>query len=160
MSIRSFALFFLFLGLPLLASAQTNANVYEVDFSQLLPYVLPFYAVTILGLGLFIHKLMRPNFSNKWLYGCCLVGILGAGFISYQFKDIRNKQLPAYQYEPSASVRTLSPELQAKIQERANSDLKETVSNYWVIAIPNFALLALGLIVDRQQQKMLQLEKR
>ena len=154
MSIRFFSLLFLLL-MPVLGLAQTKANVYEVDFSQLLPYVLPFYGVTILALGLFIHKLLRPNFSNKWLYLCCAVGLIGASLIAYQFKDIRQTQLPAYQHEPSVTERTLDPALQEQIRQRETSDLKETVSNYWVVAIPNFALLVLGLVVDRQQKKAL-----
>lgn len=149
-------LIILFCSLPSAALlAQTNANLYEVDFSQLIPYVLPFYGITMIALGLFIHKLMRPNFSNKWLYICCCIGILGAGAIAYQFRDIRQTQLPEYQYEETEKTKKLSPQLQERLRAKETVELQETVSNYWVIAIPNFALLLLGLVVDRQQKKSL-----
>lgn len=155
MSIRLFLMILFLAGFTTAAFAQTNANLYEVDFSQLIPYVLPFYGITIVALGLFIHKLMRPNFSNKWLYICCCIGILGAGIIAYQFKDIRQTQLPEYQYEETAKTKKLSPRLQERLRAKETVELQETVSNYWVIAIPNFALLLLGLVVDRQQKKSL-----
>lgn len=151
MSIRSLFLGLMLLLLTNIAHAQTQANVYHVDFSSLLPYVLPFYGITIVALGLFIHKLMRPNFSNKWLYACCLVGILGSGLIAYQFSHIRSTQLPAYQ--PTSNTEGFDEALAKQIEERETNDLKETIANYWVVAIPNFALLALGFIIDRQQKK-------
>ncbi len=133
-------------------SAQANVNVYYIRLNELIFYVLPFYAVTIAGLGFFIQKLVRPSFPSKWLYLCSIVGILGAGLIAYKFKEIRTTQLP--HAEPSEiNVRDISPELQAQIQEREKSELKETISNYWVVAIPNFILLSLGLALDWRQKK-------
>ncbi|MGH1338915.1 MAG: hypothetical protein ACRBFS_22555 [Aureispira sp.] len=143
--------FFLLIQATLL-SAQTNVNVYYIRLNELLIYVLPFYAVTIAGLGLFIQKLVRPNFPAKWLYICSIIGILGAGLIAYKFKEIRTTQLPSVQ--PSEiNMQDLSPELKEQIWEREKSDMKETIANYWVVAIPNFILLFLGMAVDWGQRK-------
>lgn len=133
-------------------SAQIPVNVHYIHLNELLVYVLPFYMVTILGLGLFIHKLMRPNFSSKWLYICSIVGILGAAAIAYKFQEIRTTQLPDAQ--PSKINMTDIPvEMQESIRARENDELKETVANYWVVAIPNFILLGLGLAVDWRNNK-------
>jgi hypothetical protein len=151
MSIRFYILLLLIIQTtPIFA--QTNVNVYYIRLNELLVYVLPFYAVTILGLGLFIQKLVRPNFPSKWLYICSMVGILGAGLIAYKFKEIRTHQLPSIQ--PSEiNMQGLSPELREQIWEREKSDMKETIANYWVVAIPNFILLFLGLTIDFIQKK-------
>lgn len=133
--------------------AQANPNVHELDFSQLIPYILPFYAITMIALGLFVHKLLRPNFSNKWLYLCCCIGMLGAGIIAYQFQDIRQTQLPEYHYVATPQTKKLPPRLQERLRAKETAEFQEIISNYWVVAIPNFALLLLGLVVDRQQKK-------
>jgi hypothetical protein len=146
-----FLTFFLLLHAWVLA-AQTDVNVYYIRLNELLVYVLPFYMVTLAALGLFIHKLVRPSFSNKWLYICTVVGILGAGLIAYKFKEIRDTQLPNAQ-PTKIDMRDISPELQAQIRERDKNDLKETVANYWIVAIPNFILLGLGLAIDWRQKK-------
>lgn len=132
--------------------AQTNANIYYIQLHELLVYVLPFYSITIVGLGFFIHKLVRPSFPSKWLYICSIVGILGAGLIAYKFKEIRTTQLPSVQ--PSEiNIQDISPKIRDQIWEREKSDMKETIANYWVVAIPNFILLFLGLVVDWRQKK-------
>ena len=128
-------------------AAQNNPNVYYISLEGMLIYVLPFYAITILALGLFIHKLMRPKFPSKWLYICTVIGILGAGLVAFKFQEIRATQLPNAQ--PSAINMTgISEKMQAQIREREKSDAKETIANYWMIAIPNFILLGLGLGLD------------
>lgn len=132
--------------------AQTPNNIHYIDLDDLLFYVLPFYAITILALGLFIHKLMRPNFSNKWLYICTIVGILGAAAIAYKFQEIRTTQLPSAQ-APKIDMTGISEELQEQIKNRETSELKETIANYWVVAIPNFILLGLGLGVEWRNKK-------
>lgn len=151
MSIRFYLILLLIIqNTPIFA--QTEVNVYYIRLNELLAYVLPFYIVTILALGLFIQKLVRPNFPSKWLYICSIVGILGAGLIAYKFKEIRTTQLPSIQ--PSEiNMQGLSPELREQIWEREKNDMKETIANYWVVAIPNFILLFLGLTIDFVQRK-------
>lgn len=144
--------FLLLLLTTTLATAQSGKNIHYIDMSQLLIYVLPFYVVTILALGLFIHKLMRPEFPSKWLYICSIIGILGAGAIAYQFHDIRESQLPNAMPN-KANMTNISEEIQAQIQARESNDLKETISNYWVVAIPNFILLGLGLGIEWVNKK-------
>jgi hypothetical protein len=132
--------------------AQVPVNVHYIHLNELLIYVLPFYMITILGLGLFIHKLMRPNFSSKWLYICSTIGILGAAAIAYKFQEIRTTQLPSAQ--PSkTNMQNIPTEVQEQIRARENDELKETVANYWVVAIPNFILLGLGLAMDWRNKK-------
>lgn len=148
----SFLILSILLTTPSFLSAQTPVNVHYIDLDDLLFYVLPFYAITILGLGLFIHKLMRPNFSSKWLYICSLIGILGAAAIAYKFQEIRTTQLPSAQ--PSKiDMRNIPKDIQEQIRARENDELKETIANYWVVAIPNFILLGLGLAIDWRNKK-------
>lgn len=132
--------------------AQVPVNVHYVHLNELLVYVLPFYMITILGLGFFIHKLIRPNFSSKWLYICSLAGILGAAAIAYKFQEIRTTQLPSAQ--PSKiNMQSIPIEVQEQIIAREDDELKETIANYWVVAIPNFILLGLGLAIDWRDKK-------
>ncbi|MBL4648824.1 MAG: hypothetical protein JKY03_03765 [Aureispira sp.] len=132
--------------------AQVPVNVHYIHLNELLVYVLPFYMITILGLGFFIHKLVRPNFSSRWLYICSLAGILGAAAIAYKFQEIRTTQLPSAQ--PSKiNMRSIPIELQEQIIAREDDELKETIANYWVVAIPNFILLGLGLGIDWRDRK-------
>ena len=147
---------YILISILLLASnslfAQVPVNVHYIHLNELLVYVLPFYMVTILGLGLFIHKLMRPNFSSKWLYICSLIGIFGAAAIAYKFQEIRTNQLPSAQ--PSKTdMRSIPIEVQEQIRAREEGELKETIANYWVVAIPNFILLGLGLSIDWRDRK-------
>lgn len=146
-----FLILFLTFGTSSLV-AQTPVNVHYIDLGSLLIYVLPFYAVTLLGLGLFIHKLMRPSFPSRWMYICSIIGILGAGLIAHEFKEIRRTQLPAAQ-NPNINMTNIAPELQERIIEREKSDAAETIANYWVVAIPNFILLGFGLGLDWKNRK-------
>ena len=152
MPIKHCLLIFLLMSPIGFVTAQTNANVYYIRLNEVLIYVLPFYAITIAGLGLFIQKLVRPSFPSKWLYICSIVGILGAGLIAYKFQEIRTTQLP--RAEPSEiNIQDISPELREQIWEREKGEMKETIANYWVVAIPNFILLFLGLALDYRQRK-------
>ena len=128
-------------------NAQATENIYYISLEGLLIYVLPFYGITILALGLFIQKLLRPTFPSKWLYICTITGILGAGLIASKFQEIRKTQLPDAQ-PTIINMTGISKEMRVKIREREKSELKETVANYWIIAIPNFILLGLGLGLD------------
>ena len=150
--LRQFFTVFLLLKASFL-SAQIPEDVHYMEMDSLLIYVLPFYAVTILGLGLFIHKLMRPNFPSKWLYICTLTGILGAGVVAYQIQEVRNGQLPQQHPSEQIDVNELSPEVQKEIEAQASDNREETIANYWVVAIPNFILLFLGLGVDWRNRK-------
>lgn len=152
MQIKHCLLVFFLLCQTYLLSAQTNVNVYYIRLNELLVYVLPFYVVTIGALGLFIQKLVRPNFPSKWLYICSIVGILGAGLIAYKFQEIRTTQLPSAQ-PSNINMKDISPELREQIRDRESSEMKETIANYWVVAIPNFILLCLGLAIDWRQKK-------
>ncbi|MDC0230321.1 hypothetical protein OAK19_00010 [Aureispira] len=133
-------------------NAQATGNVYYISLKGMLIYVLPFYGITIIALGLFIQKILRPSFSLKWLYICTITGILGAGLIAYKFKEIRMTQLPEAQPK-NIKMNGISKEIQDRIREREKSDLKETVANYWIIAIPNFILVGLGLGLDWMNKK-------
>lgn len=140
--------------LPALAFGQGNEEIHYLRLNELLIYVLPFYLITVAALGLFLHKLMRPNFSNKWLYICTIIGLLGAAGIAYKFKEIRLTQLPSivkqYENEDRANMR---PETQERIDAQIQAEHNETIANYWIVAIPNFILLGLGLSVDYLQRK-------
>jgi len=133
-------------------NAQVEPNVYYINFKSMLPYVIPFYGITIVALGLFLHKLMRPKFPSRWLYICTITGILGSGMIAYKFHEIRVTELPSYEPK-SAEMEGLTNEMKEKVIDKQRSDMNETVSNYWTIAIPNFILLGLGLGLDWRNRK-------
>mgnify|MGYP003687695545 CR=1 FL=1 len=132
--------------------AQIQPNVYTISLDHMLITVLPFYSITLLALGLFIHKLMRPAFPSKWMYICTLIGILGAGVIANQFHNIRIEQFPTAQAN-QLDLTGIPENLKERIRERQISDTKETIANYWIVAIPNFILLGLGLGIDRLNRK-------
>ena len=132
--------------------AQNQPNVYTISLDHMLITVLPFYAITLLALALFIHKLMRPAFPSKWMYICTIVGILGAGVIANQIHNIRIEQFPTAQAN-QLDLTGIPETLKESIRERQISDTKETIANYWIVAIPNFILLGLGLGIDRLNRK-------
>lgn len=39
------------------------------------------------------------------------------------------------------------------IKTRENNELKEAISNYWVVAIPNFILLGLSLGIEQKNKR-------
>ncbi len=147
-----FPLVSIFLLFSLAAQAQVQTNVYSISLDNMLFTVLPFYAITLLGLGLFIHKLMRPAFPSKWMYICTIIGILGAGIIANQFHNIRVEQLPSAA-PTKIDLSGIPREVRESIQGRKSSDAKESIANYWIIAIPNFILLGLGLSIDYLNRK-------
>jgi RsiW-degrading membrane proteinase PrsW (M82 family) len=142
----------IFLLFSLAAQAQTQTNVYTISLDNMLFTVLPFYAVTLLGLGLFIHKLMRPAFPSKWMYICSIIGILGAGIIANQFHSIRVEQLPSAA-PAKIDLSGIPREVRESIRGRESNDAKESIANYWIVAIPNFIILGLGLGIDRLNRK-------
>ncbi len=137
------SLFFLFVT-NILAQAP---QVEYISIIEMLPYILPFYAITLIALGLFIHKLMRPKFPSRWLYIFSIVGILGAGVIAYQFEHFRQEKLsndtpaPLTTFDPKSSVRL----------DKENQN--EIIGDFWRISIPNFILLTLGLGLDYRNRK-------
>lgn len=120
-------------------------DIRYISMAEILPYVLPFYAITLIALGLFIHKLMRPNFSSKWLYITTIVGIVGAGVLAYQFKSFKETKLT----DPSTQNKTMSVSDQ-RIQKESEN---EVMGNFWKIAIPNFIILGLGMALDYRNKK-------
>jgi len=126
--------------------AQQQVDVRFINMTELLPYILPFYAITMLAMGLFIHKLMRPAFSNKWLYLCTIVGILGAGLITYKFQNFRETKLT----DTKTALTKIEKKQKARIEQENRN---EVIGNFWRIAIPNFIFLLLGIVVDWQQKK-------
>lgn len=129
------------------AQSPSSDNIYMLDMSGILPYVLIFYVFTFFGLGLFITKLLRPNFSNRWLYISCTIAILGAGVVTWVFKDIKNTQLPGIE-NSDMKVEDLSEEAKQQLQQRQREDSQQDFADFWIISIPNIVLLGLGIFYD------------
>lgn len=136
---------FLFISLPFIWG-QGSPNVQYINMSEMLPYILPFYVITLIAMGLFMHKLMRPKFPTKWLYITATIGILGAAVIMFKFEDFKQAKL-ALPEEKITNLGDKTPE--REVQENKN----EMVGDFWRIAIPNIILLLLGANVDYRNKK-------
>jgi hypothetical protein len=136
---------FLFISTTTITFAQGTPNVQLINMSEMLPYIMPFYVITLISMGLFMHKLMRPNFPTRWLYLTTIIGILGAAIIMFKFEDFKKDKL------------ALPDEKKIRIDENPERDLKENknemVGDFWRIAIPNIILLQLGANVDYRNKK-------
>lgn len=140
-------------SLPLLAQ---NGNMHTLNMSEILIYVLPFYVITFIALSLFLQKLLRPKFSNKWLYLFTIIGTLGAVIVTQQFKKIQDEQLPQATvtdtnpiYEPNK----MSLSTQQKLDDMNKEVRNQQYANFWIIGMPNIILLILGFVVDRIQKR-------
>jgi len=131
---------------------QPMGNVHMVDMSGTLPFVLGFYAVTFLSLGLFLLKLVRPKFPTYWLYTTCIVGIVGAAVVTWAFDDVQNKQLP--QIENSAvEEEKLEPRMKEELVMRRREVENQRYANFWIIAVPNIVILGLAIFSDFNNHK-------
>jgi hypothetical protein len=142
---------FNFLALILMGSSvyaqAPNEEVYMINMSGVLPYVLVFYVFTFISLGLFMTKLMRPNFPTYWLYISCIIAILGAGVVTWAFKEVKENQLPAIE-NSDLKEEDLSEPIRQQLKQRQKEDQQQEFANFWIISIPNIALLGLGIFYD------------
>jgi hypothetical protein len=127
-------------------------NVHMLDMSGTLPFVLAFYAVTFLSLGLFLLKLVRPKFPTYWLYTTCIVGIIGAAVVTWAFDDVQNKQLPQIE-NSNVEEEKLEPRMKEELAMRRREVENQRYANFWIIAIPNIVILALGIFSDFNNRK-------
>lgn len=125
---------------------QGSPNIQYINMSEMLPYILPFYVITLISMGLFMHKLMRPKFPTKWLYITTTIGILGAAVIMFKFEDFKQTKL-ALPEEKKTHIDDKT--IEREVQENKN----EMVGDFWRIAIPNIILLLLGANVDYRNKK-------
>jgi len=142
----------LLLESQLLQAQAPSGDVYMIDMSTVLPYVLGFYGITFLAMGLLLLKLVRPKFSSRIIYVLSLVGIIGAAVVSWSFKGIQNTQLPAVQHS-DRKIEELSPKLQEKLRERELEVFNQQFADFWIIAIPNFIILGLIIFIDMNNRK-------
>ena len=78
---------------------------------------------------------------------------MGAGIIAYQFDEVRNTQLPKTQVDMRL-LRGIPKDKQEEYIQRQQDNTAETLANYWVVAIPNFILLAMGLGLEMNRQRI------
>ncbi len=136
----------------LAASAQMPSEIKFISMQEFLPYILPFYIITMLALGVFIHKLMRPHFPTKWVYITAIVGIVGAGIIAYKFKNFRIENIDANTPE----INFTDNLDEAKYN---NEKSNEVYGDFWRIAVPNCIILLLGIAVDIRNKKAADTQK-
>ncbi len=131
--------------------AQGTPNVKFINMSEMLPYIFPFYVVTMLSLGLFLHKLMRPKFPTRWLYISTLIAIIGSGVLALKFEDFKTANLT-----PSDQEKT---RINENVVRAEKSDQNELMADFWRISLPNVTLLLLGMLVDyKNKQEATQIE--
>ena len=145
-------LFCLLLSVHVAFCQELNGELYNIDLSSSLPYVILFYVVTFVSLGLYLIKLVRPNHSNKWLYVSCVIGIIGGAVLSMQFDNIQKEQLPKLEYE-NLKEEELEPQLREQFKINKRDVENQKYANFWIISMPNFIILGLGILADYKNRK-------
>jgi hypothetical protein len=96
--------------------------------------------------------LVRPNHSNKWLYISCVIGIIGGAVLSIQFDNIQKEQLPKLEYE-NLKEEELEPQLREQFKINKRDVENQKYANFWIISMPNFIILGLGILADYKNRK-------
>ena len=112
--------------------AQMNPNVHMVDMSHFLPYILPFYALTLFSLALLIHKIIRKQSSMMWVYVLCVASIVGALLLSTQLHQFSEEVLHMDANTGSEHIGQ---------------------GTFWRIATPNIIIGILALVMQRVHSK-------
>jgi hypothetical protein len=141
----------LFAGFGLEAQAP-NGSQHMIDMSGVLGYVIVLYSLTFVSLGLLIMKLVRPNFSIKWLYISCIAGILISGATTFAFKGVQDEQLPEIE-NSDMRPEEMSKENYELYRQRQKEVQQQQFANFWIIAIPNIVILGLGIFADRSNRR-------
>ena len=125
---RGFFIFLLLIVSSTQLIAQMNPNVRMVDMSHFLPYILPFYALTLFSLALLIHKIIRKQSSMMWVYVLCVASIVGALLLSTQLHQFSEEVLHMDTNTGSEHIGQ---------------------GTFWRIATPNIIIGVLALIMQR-----------
>lgn len=140
--------------LPAWAMAQTpQGEAQTLYMGGMLIYVLIFYALTMTSLALFLHRLVRPQSSTRWLYVCTIVASVWAAVVTYQFKDVQDTQLTAQPVAEEEEAADLTPENKTLLLAKQQEQNSLWFGNYYIVAMPNFILLALGGLLDYQRSR-------
>lgn len=129
-----------------------SGDVHQINFSSTLPFVIFFYSITFISLGLFLMKLLKPRFPSYWLYITCTIGIIGAAALTLSFENVKNTQLPKIQ-NSEMKPEDLEPHLRAELEMRQREDKNQQYANFWIISIPNVIILGLGIFSDINNRK-------
>ena len=129
-----------------------SGDVHQLNFSSTLPYVIFFYSITFISLGLFLMKLLKPRFPSYWLYITCIIGIIGAATLTMSFENVKNTQLPKIE-NSDMKPEDLEPHIRAELEMRQREDKNQLYANFWIISIPNVIILALGIFSDFNNRK-------
>lgn len=143
-------LFLLGFSLP---SVSAQVGVQNIEMGQMLWYVLPFYLLTLIGLSLFLHKLIRPK-SSPWPQVVVSgIAVVWAIFVTMNFKKIQDEQLGGAKIEAHLSETDLSDKARADLKSQQQEQEQFWFGNFYTTAMPNIVLLALGLILHFRQQR-------
>lgn len=130
-------------------SAQ-NAGSVLVNFSELLYFTIPLYILTAVSLGLFLLKLVQPyNRLHRWIYLSIALSLIGGFLLTWQMDTIRDEQMLGERENTEVVSNPATQEREARMKEREAL----TNSTFWMVSIPNIALLALSLVVDATRRK-------
>lgn len=142
------------LSLPAWAMAQApQGQAQTLYMGGMLIYVLLFYALTMTSLALFLHRLVRPQSSTRWLYACTIGASVWAIVVTYQFKDVQDTQLTAQPTTTTEQPADLTPENEMLLRAKQQEQTSLWFGNYYIVAMPNFILLALGALLDYQRSR-------
>ncbi len=143
---------FLLLNTPQLLLAQTSMDVYMIDMSDSLPFILAFYILTFISLSLLMLKLLKPRLSPVPLYITCIVGIIGAAILTWSFDNVQKEQLPQIE-NLDLEENKLSPQMKEQLMMRKREVVNQQYANFWIISVPNFIILGIGIFSDLNYKK-------
>lgn len=142
------------LSLPAWAWAQSpQGQAQTLYMGGMLVYVLVFYVLTMASLALFLHRLVRPQSSTRWLYVCTIAASVWAAVVTYQFKGVQDTQLTAQPTTTTAQPADLTPENEMLLRAKQQEQDSLWFGNYYIVAMPNFILLVLGGVLDYQRRR-------
>lgn len=146
-----FALFFFSV-----ATSQMQAQIVgqHIQLSDMLWYVLPFYALTLAGLSLFLLKLLRPKMNVLPLLIVSLISIFWAISVTLNFKKVQDEQLGANKIAQHLAEEDLSPKARADLKSQEQEQTQYWFGNFYTTAMPNIVLFSLGLILHYRQKNI------
>ena len=132
-------------------------NVITIDMSGMIWHLLPFYLLTIGALFLFVLKLKKPYKLVRWIYAVYFVGIVGGGWIAWQFRELEKTQLPTVdaalhgeQLEKAIELAEMELDAYQKgiLESRKRDATARPFGNFWIVAVPNIFFLFFTLYLD------------
>ena len=137
---------------PILAFAQ-QINTKEVNFSEMIWTVFPFYILVIAALALFINKLMRPTAKILPLLLVSAASIVYAYFVTKGFQNIERTQLDGNAVYEALADERISEDGRKELAYKKYQQDSFWTGSFFTTSMPGFSLLILGGIVHLIQER-------